>query len=99
MSGIICTRRPAKRLTAAERKARAQEQALDDCKHGRHTLKNTFRPQEQVCLICGLVLYCPDCLKEYQLPRVQSERARPLVCPRHRMLKEAQDRKPMEVQA
>lgn len=91
MSGIICTRRPTRRLTAAERQARAQEQALEDCKHGRHTLKNTFRPQEQVCLICGLVLYCPECLKKYHLPRVASEHARPLLCSEHQ--------KPAEVQA
>ncbi len=87
---IICTRRSSKRLTAAERKARAQEQALEDCKHGRHTLKNTFRPQEQVCLVCGLVLYCPECLQESQLPRVQSQRARPLICPKHRQPTEVQ---------
>jgi hypothetical protein len=87
---IICTRRPKKRLTAAERKARAQVQALEDCKHGRHTLKNTFRPQEQVCLVCSLVLYCPECLKQYNLPCVASERARPLLCAQHRQPKEVQ---------
>ena len=80
----ICIRCPKKRFSAAERKARQREQALEACQHGRHTLTATFRPGEQMCTVCGLISYCPDCLRECNLPIVVGRRVFPCECPRHR---------------
>ncbi len=58
------------------------KQALEQCAKGHHSSTPTFRPGETVCLVCGLVLYCPDCLNESHLqpPFVH---AFPKVCPTH----------------
>lgn len=53
-----------KKPSAAEQKAARHTQALTDCKQGKHTLRNTFRPREQVCIVCGVVFYCATCLKQ-----------------------------------
>lgn len=84
--GVMTTTRrwttPRKRPTAAEQRAAAREQALEQCAKGHHSSTPTFRPGETVCLVCGLVLYCPDCLNESHLqpPFVH---AFPKVCPTH----------------
>jgi hypothetical protein len=72
-----------KRLTAEEQRAAAHAQALAQCATGAHTETPTFRPGETVCLICGRVVYCPDCLSENHSPLPQAQRAFPLACPPH----------------
>jgi hypothetical protein len=52
---------------AAEKRAIAREKALEHCQQGYHSFTATFRPSESVCLICGLVKYCPQCLEEANL--------------------------------
>ena len=37
------------------------------CRQGKHALTATMRPGEQVCLHCGLVLFCPACLHQSNL--------------------------------
>lgn len=70
------------RLTAAERRAVAHAKALDQCRQGQHSSTPTFRPSETVCLICGMVVYCPYCLKDSHLLSPQVH-AYPMVCPAH----------------
>ncbi len=68
--------------SAREQSATRHAQALADCQHGKHTLTNTFRPGEQVCLSCGAVFYCPGCLQKSNLAPLPNGRA--LACPTHR---------------
>ncbi len=56
-----------KKPSAAEQNATHRTQALADCKQGKHTLHNTFRSGEQVCIVCGVVFYCTACLKQATL--------------------------------
>jgi hypothetical protein len=72
-----------KALTAAERRAAAQAQALHHCQQGRHRLTRTFRPGEQVCLTCSVVIYCPGCLQDNELSLPQVQHAYPLECSVH----------------
>jgi hypothetical protein len=69
--------------TAAEPRATALAKALDDCQHGRHSTMPTFRPGEQVCLTCGVVIYCPRCLQANGLRLPQVAHAYALECPTH----------------
>ena len=71
-----------KRPTAAEQRAAAREKALEQCAKGQHTNTPTFRPGETVCLTCGMVVYCPDCLQESTLP-VPQVHAYPVLCSTH----------------
>ncbi len=80
-----------KRWTIKKRKPSAREQsatrhtqALADCQHGKHTLTNTFRPGEQVCLTCNVVFYCPGCLQQSNLAPLSRARVFALACPAHR---------------
>jgi hypothetical protein len=74
---------PRTRLTAAQQRATAHAQALAKCATGEHNETPTFRPGETVCLVCGRVIYCPDCLSENRLPLPQAHRAFPLLCSIH----------------
>jgi len=73
-----------KRPTVAEQRAAAREKALAQCAGGYHTSTPTFRPGETVCLVCGSVVYCPDCLSENQLSLSQAHHAYPLACSTHK---------------
>ncbi len=79
--GYITTRR--KPLTVAERRATERAQALFDCRQGRHSATPTFRPGETVCLVCGRVAYCPECLDASHLPYPTATHAYPLTCLAH----------------
>ncbi len=84
MSNVqICITTRKKPLTAAERRAAARAQALLDCQRGRHSATPTFRAGETVCLVCGLVVYCPVCLDENHLV-YPSAHAHQLTCSTHR---------------
>ncbi len=73
-----------KRPTAAEQRTLAREKALEQCSKGYHTHTPSFRPSELVCTICGMVVYCPDCLNHCQLlPLVH---AYPVTCSHHRSI-------------
>ncbi len=72
-----------KRPTAAEQQAAAREKALEQCRIGHHTATPTFRPSETVCLICGMVVYCPDCLYDNHL-QVPQVHAYPVLCSTHK---------------
>jgi hypothetical protein len=72
-----------KHPTAAGRREAQIQQALAHCEKGDHQTMPTFRPSEKVCLICGLVLYCPTCLLENNLPVAQAKRVYALTCPTH----------------
>jgi hypothetical protein len=54
-----------------------------DCRMGRHRRTPTFRPGEEVCLNCGAVFYCMDCLKLNHLPPSTAQRLYPFPCPHH----------------
>ena len=71
------------RPTAAEQRATAKAKALEQCKQGNHTTTPTFRPSETVCLVCGMVVYCPTCLNENHLQPPQVH-AYPIVCHTHK---------------
>ena len=73
-----------KQPTVKEQSATRRTQALANCRFGKHTMSNTFRPGEQVCLSCGIVFYCPGCLKQNDLSPLTNERAYPLDCSTHR---------------
>jgi len=75
-----------KQPTAAERRAAAYEQALLNCQQGMHTDTPTFRPGETVCIICGLVVYCPVCLDVHHLS-YPTAHAHPLICLAHQQTK------------
>lgn len=53
------------------------------CQRGEHTMTATFRPGETLCLVCGLVLYCPACLTEQHLPAPTNRRAFVTLCAVH----------------
>lgn len=72
-----------KQPNAAEKRATAREQALEQCKQGQHTATPTFRPEETVCTTCGMVNYCPECLSQYQLPEPLTH-AYPVLCSPHK---------------
>ncbi len=76
-----------KRLTAAEKRALAHEQALEHCRKGEHTSTPTFRPGETVCTTCGIVNYCPTCLQEHNL-HPAFVRAYPFLCATHTQAEE-----------
>jgi hypothetical protein len=71
-----------KALTAAEKRAIEREKALAQCAEGKHNFTATFRLSESVCLTCGLVKYCPQCLQENTLPEPYNH-AFPRVCATH----------------
>ncbi len=71
-----------KQPTAAEHKAAERKQALLNCQQGNHSSIPTFRPGETVCLICGLVVYCPVCLDMNHLS-YPTAHAHPLTCSTH----------------
>ncbi len=72
-----------KRPTAAEQRATAKAKAQEQCKKGNHTTTATFRPSETVCLVCGMVVYCPNCLNDNRL-QVPQVHAYPIVCQTHK---------------
>lgn len=72
-----------RRKSANEQNAMRHTQALAECQHGRHRLSNTFRPSEQICLVCGVVFYCPACLRQSHLDPVPNGRAFALECAMH----------------
>ena len=51
------------------------------CRRGHHTWTHTFRPSEELCLLCGLVTYCPVCFDEQHL--MPARRGRPFECEQH----------------
>ncbi len=69
-----------KRPTAEQQRATARERAFQQCKRGKHSLTNTFRPGEQVCTSCGLVVYCAACLNEHKLQVAPNRHTFPLLC-------------------
>jgi len=71
------------KYTAADRKAQAHVAALKRCSQGQHHMSATFRPGEQVCLTCGIVIYCPGCLREQNLQPLQQGKAYALECSVH----------------
>lgn len=71
-------------VPAAERRRVARARALEECRYGRHSMTPTFRTSEQVCIVCGLVTYCPDCLDAAHLLHPQREHAYPVECMQHR---------------
>jgi len=77
-----CIKTHKKPLAAAERRAAERKQALLDCQQGRHSATPTFRPGETMCLICGLVVYCPVCLDVHHL-FYPTAHAHPLTCVTH----------------
>ena len=79
--GCITARR--KPLTATERRAVECARAFAACQQGRHSSTPTFRPGETVCLVCGIVVYCPLCLDVSHLPYPTAARAYPLTCLTH----------------
>jgi len=72
--------------TVKEQRQAQRAEQLAHCRHGEHRLTPTFRAGEQTCTTCGVVFYCPDCLKAYQLPDPLAERAFPLACALHRTM-------------
>jgi hypothetical protein len=78
----VRTRAPS--VPAAERRRQAEARARLQCSRGHHSMTNTFRPNEQVCLVCGLVTYCPACLDRAHLLRPQNEHAYPMECAEHK---------------
>lgn len=70
-------------VPAAERSKMNHTRALARCDRGEHMISNTFRPGEQVCTICGLVIYCPICLDNAHLSYPQARQVYPLVCTIH----------------
>lgn len=70
--------------TAAQRRTAQMQQALAQCGKGEHQTMPTFRCGEKVCLICGVVLYCPTCLQENSLSVAPGERVYAFPCPIHR---------------
>ncbi len=73
-----------RRPTAEEQRAAKHAKALADCQQGKHHLTATFRPGEQLCTVCRMMLYCATCLKENNLAIAQGVRAYPFDCPQHR---------------
>lgn len=69
-----------KRTVSATRRLYTQV----NCRMGQHRLTPTFRPGEQVCLNCGAVFYCLECLKINHLPPPTAQRPYPFACPHHR---------------
>ncbi|HYU71569.1 MAG TPA: hypothetical protein VEL31_02720 [Ktedonobacteraceae bacterium] len=74
---------PKSKPTARQRQATRRTYNLANCQRGKHLLIPTFRPGEQVCTSCGVVLYCPECLRVHQLPVSSAHRAYPLACSTH----------------
>jgi hypothetical protein len=64
-----------KQPRASGQGATRRTQANAHCQQGRHTMSDTFRPGERVCLICGIVLYCPACLQHSNLSPITNGRA------------------------
>ena len=62
-------------VAVSERRVQARAAALARCERGYHRMKRTFRPGEEVCTVCALVTYCPECLVEAHLSPVTSTRA------------------------
>jgi hypothetical protein len=82
-----------RRWTTSRIRPTAEQQraaALTQCSKGTHHETATFRPGEVVCLVCGRVVYCPDCLSENHLPLPQAHRAFPLPCSTHQKQQEVQ---------
>jgi hypothetical protein len=73
-----------KKPTAQEQRAQQRAAQLEQCKRGEHRLTDTMRPGERLCLACGLVLYCPDCLQAANLAPLTNGRVFPLECSQHR---------------
>jgi hypothetical protein len=69
-----------KRTVSATRRLYAQV----NCRMGQHKLTPTFRAGEQVCLSCGAVFYCPECLTVHHLPAPTAHRLYPVACSLHR---------------
>jgi len=72
-----------KRPTAAEQRATAKAKAQEQCKKGNHTTTATFRPSETVCFVCGMVVYCPNCLNDSHLQPVLVH-SYPIICHTHK---------------
>ena len=56
-----------------------------NCRMGQHKLTPTFRAGEQVCLSCGAVFYCAECLTVHHLPTPTAHHLYPVPCPLHRV--------------
>jgi len=78
----MTTRWKKKQPTAAQKRAALRERELAHCQQGNHTFTKTFRPNEEVCLTCGLVMYCALCLEENKFP-APYKHAFPRFCPTH----------------
>jgi len=52
---------------------------------GQHKLTPTFRAGEQLCLSCGAVFYCAECLTANHLPAPTAHRLYPVPCSLHRV--------------
>ncbi len=79
---MTTTRWKKKQPTAAQKHAHQREQALAYCQQGNHRFTKTFQPSEEVCLTCGLVVYCTLCLEENKLSSPYNH-AFPRFCPTH----------------
>ena len=73
-----------KKPTLEEQRQQARAAQLEKCKQGQHAHTPTFRPGEQTCTACGIVVYCPLCLQHHHLAPSTSQQAYPLVCSEHR---------------
>lgn len=49
--------------SCAEQHARA----LERCRMGRHTMRDTLATGEQRCTTCGFITYCPLCIPTYRI--------------------------------
>jgi hypothetical protein len=55
-----------------------------NCRMGQHKLTATFRAGEQLCLSCGAVFYCAECLTIHHVPAPTAHRLYPVPCSLHR---------------
>ena len=79
MSQVVSLRITHHGRSKAEQQARAREQ----CRSGHHRMHTTLTPGEQVCLVCGLLTFCPLCEPRY-LQLKPTSRAHVLACATHR---------------
>jgi hypothetical protein len=73
---------PSKKRTLT--KAEQREQAIAECRQGRHRLTSTFRPGERLCTVCSLVFSCQICIHIHHLPPAQGNHVIPFSCAEHR---------------
>jgi hypothetical protein len=71
--------------TAAPQSATRRTYNRVNCRMGQHKLTPTFRAGEQVCLSCGAVFYCSECLTVHHLPAPTAHQLYPVACSLHRV--------------